>query len=83
MSTKINVKMGLETYMKMLYAPLHYNSDQRFSRETKRRSFLSNNQNVSFVTLYGGQFTFSTQLMILNYSVILFHRRSTTVSLES
>ena len=27
-SAKINVKMGLKTYMKMLYAPLHYNIER-------------------------------------------------------
>ena len=32
---------------------------------------------------YRGQFTLLTQLIILNYPVILSHRRSTTVSLES
>ena len=32
-------------------------------------------RNVSFKTLYGGQFTLSTQLIILNYPVILSHRR--------
>ena len=31
----------------------------------------------------GGQFTLSSQLMILSYPVILSHRRNTTVSLES
>ena len=40
-------------------------------------------QTVIFETLYGGQFTISTQLIILNYPVILSHRRSTTVSLET
>ena len=40
-------------------------------------------QTVIFETLYGGQFTISTQLTILNYPVILSHRRSTTVSLET
>ena len=40
-------------------------------------------QRFSFETLYGGQFTLSTQLIIINYPVILFHRRGTTVSLES
>ena len=40
-------------------------------------------RNVSFVTFYGGQFMLSTQLIILNYPVILSHRRSTTVSLET
>ena len=39
---KINVKNGLKTYMKMLYAPLHYNSDQQSSRESKHNSFHSN-----------------------------------------
>ena len=33
--------------------------------------------------LHGGQFTWSTQLIILNYPVILSYRRSTTVSLET
>ena len=40
-------------------------------------------QNVCFETLYVGQFTLSTQLIILNYPVILFHRHSTTVSFET
>ena len=31
----------------------------------------------------GGQFTLSTRLIIFNYPVILSHRRSTTVSLET
>ena len=43
----------------------------------------ANARNVSFLTLYGGQFTLSTQLIIQNYRVILSHRRSTTVSLET
>ena len=30
-------------------------------------------KNVSLLTLYGGQFTFSTQLITLNYPVILSH----------
>ena len=42
-----------------------------------------NARNVSFETLYGGQFTLLTQLIILNYPVILSHRRITTVSLET
>ena len=40
-------------------------------------------RNVSFETLYIGQFTLSTQLMIPNYPVILSHRDSTTVSSKS
>ena len=43
----------------------------------------ANTRKVSFQTPYGGQFTSSTQLIILNYLVILSHRRSATVSLES
>ena len=43
----------------------------------------ANAQNVSFVTLYSGQFTLPTQLIILNYPDILFHPRSTTVSFEN
>ena len=34
-----------------------------------------NARNVCFETLYGGQFTLLTQLIILNYPVILSHRR--------
>ena len=34
-------------------------------------------------TLYDGQFMLSTQLMVFYYPVILSHRRSTTVSLET
>ena len=40
-------------------------------------------RNVSFETLYGGQFTLSTRLIKLNYPAILFHRRSTTFSSET
>ena len=43
----------------------------------------ANARNVRFETLYGGQFTLSTQLIIPNYPDILFYRRSTTVSLET
>ena len=43
----------------------------------------ANARNVSFETLYGGQFTLSTQLIILNYPVIISHWRSITVSLET
>ena len=39
-------------------------------------------RDVGFETLYGGQFTLSTQWIILNYPVILFHWHSTTVSVE-
>ena len=37
----------------------------------------------AFTLLYGGLFTFSTQLTTLNYPVILSHQHSTTVSLET
>ena len=43
----------------------------------------ANARNVRFETLYGGQFTLSTQLIIPNYPDILSYRRSTTVSLET
>ena len=43
----------------------------------------ANSRNVSFDSWNSGQFTLSTQLMIPNYPVILFHRRSTTVPLET
>ena len=40
-------------------------------------------RNVSFETLSCGQFTISSQLITLNYPVILFHRHCTTFSLET
>ena len=40
----------------------------------------ANAQNVSLYTLYGAQFTFSTQLISLYNPVILSHRSSTTVA---
>ena len=42
----------------------------------------ANTQNLYFETLYNGQFTLSTQLIILSYPVILSCRRSTRVSSE-
>ena len=38
----------------------------------------ANARNVSFLTLYGGQYTLSTQLIILNYPAILSHQRITS-----
>ena len=55
------------------------NSNEQISTELWRRA---NARNVRFVTLNGGLFTLSTQLIILNYPVRLSHRRSTTVSLQ-
>ena len=43
----------------------------------------ANARNFSFETLHGGQFTLSTQLIILNYPVIFSFQRSTTVSSET
>ena len=43
----------------------------------------SNARNVSFETLYGGKFTLSTQLIILNHPVLLSRQRSTTISYET
>ena len=40
----------------------------------------ANVRNVSFETLYGRQFTLSTQFIISNYLVTLTHRRSNTVT---
>ena len=39
----------------------------------------TNTRKVSFQTLYGGQFTLPTQLIMLNYLVILSHQCSTTI----
>ena len=43
----------------------------------------ANTQKVRSQSPYGGQLTLSTQLIILNYPVILSHRSTTTVSLET
>ena len=43
----------------------------------------ANTWNVSFLTLYSGQFTLSTQLIIQNYPVIFSHWCSTSVSIET
>ena len=43
----------------------------------------ANARNVSFQSLYGGQFTLSTQLINPKFCVSRPHRRSTTVSLET
>ena len=43
----------------------------------------ANARNVSFQSLYGGQFSLSTQLINPKFSVSPPHRRSTTVSLEA
>ena len=40
-------------------------------------------RSVNLQSLWGGQFTFSIQLITLNYPFIISHRRSTTVSLET
>ena len=40
-------------------------------------------RNVSLLTLYGGQFSFWTQLITLTYPDIHSHRRRSTVSLET
>ena len=40
-------------------------------------------RNVSLLTLYGGQFSFWTQLITLNYPDIHSHRRRSTVSIET
>ena len=40
----------------------------RFKKMWRRRA---NTRNVSFFTLYGGQFTFSTQLLTLNYLFLI------------
>ena len=47
---------------------------------SKRRA---NARNVSFENLHGGQFMLSTQMIIPNYFVILSHRRSSIVSIET
>ena len=42
-----------------------------------------NARNISFETLYGGQFKLTLQLMMPNYLTILSNRLSSTVSLET
>ena len=55
---------------------LRQSEDIMLWRRASARSF-------SFETSYGGQFTLSTQFIILSYPFILYHRRSTAVSLET
>ena len=43
---------------------------------------MANARNVSFQSLYCGQFTLSTELINTKFCVSLPHRRSTTVSLD-
>ena len=61
------------------YKPTH---NPQFPQSLRLRAN-ARNVIVSLKTLHDGQFTFSTQLITLNYPVILSHRRSTTVSLET
>ena len=72
---------------------VHFCEEFNFSSPVDREGFQmcslhlfwrrANAWNVSFETLYGGQFTLSTQFIILNYPVTLYHRHNTTVSLET
>ena len=50
---------------------------------TALKSYEAGVLGFSFKTIYSGQFTLSTRLIIFNYPVILSHRRSTTVSLNT
>ena len=52
-------------------------------RALRSNEGLTNAQKISLNTLYSGQFTFSTQLITVNYLVIISHQHSTTVSLET
>ena len=62
------------------FSAYKYTHNPQFLQLLRWRAFCA--QNVSFYTPYSGQFTLSTQSKILNYSVILSHWCSTTVSLE-
>ena len=49
----------------------------------KSQNLSQNAWNISFETLYGGQFMLTTQLIMPNYLTILSHWLSSTVSLET
>ena len=49
----------------------------------KSQNLSQNAWNISFETLYGGQFMLTTQLIMPNYLIILSHWLSSTVSLET
>ena len=49
----------------------------------KSWNLLQNARNISFETLYGGQFKLTLQLIMPNYLTILSNRLSSTVSLET
>ena len=68
--------LGVRLLFSSLFSAYKLTHNSQFLHSLWRRA---NVQNVSFVTLFGGQFAWSTQLIIPNYLVILSHRRSTTV----
>ena len=49
----------------------------------KSQNLSQNARNISFETLYGGQFNLTSQLIMPNYLIILSHWLSSTVSLET
>ena len=67
----------------------HQKRSSKFFRQTHNPQFLhslwrrANARNICFETLNSGQLTLSSQLIAPNYLVILSHRCSTTVSLET
>ena len=52
---------------------------QQFLHSLRRRA---NAQTFNFKTLFGSKFTLLSQLIILNYLVLFFHPRGSTVSLD-
>ena len=76
-------RINFEMYFRILM--VHHKLERLTFRALALRQSLwrrANVRNVSFVSLYGGQFTLSSQLMILNYP-ILSHRRRNAISLET
>ena len=64
-----NLNWPLYRVLKLMFQALAFHQSKRQRADT---------QDISFKALYGGQFTLSTQLITLNYPVILSHPCITT-----
>ena len=64
-----NLNWPLYRFLKLMFQALALHQSKRQRADT---------QDISFKALYGGQFTSSTQLITLNYPVVLSHPCSTT-----
>ena len=93
-ATSTCIKSGLTLYMVIKYCQLSWSRKLAIVKSFKgdilsvspssfalTRGYYA--RNISFGTLYSGQFASSTQLIVPNYPIKLSHQYSTTVSLET